>query len=507
MTSSHKTPAFSLNRMKSILSHCQGKKIMCVGDIMLDDFVYGDVTRISPESPIPVLHQKRTTKMLGGAGNAASNLASLGAKVTMVGVIGDDEAGETIKDLSQTILGDNTGLFIDTNRPTIQKTRFLASNQQLLRVDVEDTRAISSDVEDAIIAFVEKNIADFDGVMISDYAKGMITKSLSTRILTLANDAGVTNLVDPKGTDFTKYDGATIVKPNKKELAVVTNMPVSSDEDVEKAGLYVLKNTAIKNIIATRSEDGMSVISRDLPAAHIRTKVKEVYDVSGAGDTVGATILLAMAAGATLSEATYFGNIAGGLVVAKIGTAVLRPDEIEAEMIEQIQGSSTQKYNIPGLRKLATAEEALEKINLWRAQNQRVGFTNGYFDLIHPGHLSLFEQAKQRCDKMIVAINSDTSHAQNKSGESLFQHEMARAAVLSALEYIDMVVIFDEETPLEMIKTLNPDVLIKGNDYPIEHVVGADFVLSQGNDVFLAEIDKSFGTTFSGVKPNIKKTA
>lgn len=492
-TANSKGKTVNLERIKEILGGFDKKQILCVGDIVLDRFVYGAVERTSREAPIPILVKERQNTMLGGAANAAANLKSLGADVFMVGVLGQDETGSTLSSLVKEILHTNEGLVVDATRPTTEKIRFLSSNQQLFRVDTEVKNPVAKEVEDKLVAFVEKNIKKTDGIMLSDYGLGVITPSLAKRIIDLANQNNITLLVDPRGKDFNKYDGATVVKPNKQELEEAAGFKVHSDEDAEKAGQALLASTKIQNIITTRSADGMSIISRNEKAKHLKTNVKEVYDVSGAGDTVAATLLASMVAGASLEEAAFIGNIAGGLVVAKIGTAVLRTTEIENEAEELLIGNTHKNtVSVPGLTKLSTKQEALEKINLWRAKGLKIGFTNGYFDLMHPGHLSLFAQAKKKCDRLIVGLNSDTSFTQNKKGEKLIQDEMARAAVLGCLEQIDLIVLFDEASPLDLMKTINPDVFIKGSNQNIKDIPEADYVISQGKEVFLAEVDPKF---------------
>lgn len=478
-----------IERIKEILNGFEKKKILCVGDIVLDRFVYGSVERTSREAPIPILVKERQNTMLGGAANAAANLKSLGAEVLMVGVLGKDETASTLSSLVKEILYSNDGLITDPTRPTTEKIRFLSSNQQLFRADTEVKTPISKEVEDKLVSFVEKHIKNTNGIMLSDYGLGVITPSLAKRVIDLANQNKIPLLVDPRGKNFSKYDGATVVKPNKQELEEISGLKIHSDEDAETAGEKVLSETKIQNIITTRSADGMSVISRGQKAKHLKTTAKEVYDVSGAGDTVAATLLLSMVAGATLEESAVIGNIAGGLVVAKIGTAVLRTTEIQNEAEELLVGNTSKNApQIPGLTKLSSRTEALEKIDLWRAKGFKIGFTNGYFDLMHPGHLSLFAQAKKKCDRLVVGLNSDKSFAQNKKGEKLIQDEMARAAVLGCLEQIDMIIHFDEASPLDLIKAINPDVFIKGNNQNIKNIPEADYVISQGKEVFLADV-------------------
>lgn len=491
----------SEDSLKSIIQKFDHKKIICFGDVMLDRFVYGSVSRTSPEAPIPVLLIDHEQSMLGGAGNAAANLKSLGAQPLMIGLIGQDSAGDTLTRLCEQELGSSDGLISIAEFPTIEKTRFLAANQQMLRVDREDAKYKLSDTAQAKIKeTIDRLVALADGVLISDYAKGLVTEELCQYLIQAANKRALPILVDPKGTDFTKYNGSTVIKPNKKELFEVTKVPCKTDEEVDTSATALLNTLSVDGLIVTRSEDGISVITKDQDTKHIRTNAKDVFDVSGAGDTVGATILLSITSGGTLEEATEIGNIAGGIVVGKIGTAKVHPDDLLEELLALDSVSKEHSLVLPGLKKLSSKKTILEKVNLWRAQGLKIGFTNGYFDLIHPGHLSLFEQAKSRCDKLIVAVNSDTSVKANQREDSIIQDEISRAAVLGALEFADSVILFDERSPIELICAINPDVLIKGGNYQVSDVLGHEFVLSQGKDIFIADIDKSFGKRVSDLK-------
>ena len=490
------------NHLKTVITNFKNKKIICFGDLMLDRFVYGTVSRTSPEAPIPVVLVDHEQTMLGGAGNAAANLKSLGASPLTIGLIGKDSAGETVRNLCEEELGSSEGLISLSSLPTIEKTRFLANSQQLLRVDREDVKhTLSDEAISQIKKTIDILIQKADGVLISDYAKGLVTDELCQYLIQAANTNALPILVDPKGTNFSKYNGSTVIKPNKKELFDVTKKTCQTDDEINTVGKELINSLEIKGLIVTRSEDGMSVVTKDDETYHVKTNAKDIYDVSGAGDTVGATILLSMTSGASLIEATELGNIAGGIVVGKIGTAKIHPDDLLEELLSLDNADENDKSLVlPGLKKLASKKTLIEKVNLWRSQGLKIGFTNGYFDLIHPGHLSLFEQAKSKCDKLIVAVNSDSSVQANNRQDTIIQDSLSRAAVLGAIEFIDSVVLFDERSPIELICNISPDVLIKGGNYNVSEVLGHEHVISQGKEVFIAEIDSTLGKNVSALK-------
>ncbi len=490
----------NISNLSTVVHNFKNKNIICFGDIMLDRFVYGSVSRTSPEAPVPVLLIDHEQAMLGGCGNAAANIQSLGANALPIGLIGNDFAGDTLTRLCEEKLGSSEGLVRVQGLPTIEKTRFIASSQQMLRVDNEDAKHELSDFSiSAIKKVINTLMEEADGVLISDYAKGLVNEELCSYLINAANKKQIPVLVDPKGTDFTKYNGATVIKPNKKELYDATKSACDTNQELEQTALSLLNEIDVKALVVTRSEDGMSVIQKQNPIIHAPTLAKDVYDVSGAGDTVGATLLLSIVAGSPLEGAAHLSNIAGGIIVGKIGTAVLHHDDLIEALLDE-ESDTNKSVTLPGLKKLTSKNTLLEKVTLWRTQKLKIGFTNGYFDLIHPGHLSLFEQAKSRCDKLIVALNSDKSALKNKDKDTLIQDELSRAAVLGALEFIDAVILFDDETPLNLIYEINPDTLIKGGNYQVKDVLGHEFVLSQKKEVFLAEIDSNLGKTVSDLK-------
>jgi len=456
-------------------------RVLVLGDAMLDRFTYGHVDRISPEAPIPVLRVERETAMLGGAGNVASNLAALGAQVRLLTVVGADEAGAEVRRLVMEKLGDAEGLVPEAGRQTTTKVRFLAGGQQLLRTDRETVAPLKPRQADLMIELAESWMDQTDVLVLSDYGKGVLTDTVVARAIAAARAAGKPVLVDPKGSDYARYRGAFCVTPNRKELAEASGLPTDGDAAVAAAATAVMTTAGIGAVVATRSEQGMSVIGPDAGAAvHLRAEAREVFDVSGAGDTVVAALAAALGTGADLVDAARLANAAAGIVVAKVGTAVVRPDELRAAIHRSDRAEREAK--------VASPEAAVEQVARWRRGGLRVGFTNGCFDLLHPGHVSLLTQARAACDRLIVGLNSDASVKRLKGETRPVQDETARATVLASLAGVDMVVVFEEDTPLRLIEAIRPDVLVKGADYTIESVVGAPFVQSYGGRVVLADL-------------------
>ncbi|SCA56382.1 Bifunctional protein HldE (Includes: D-beta-D-heptose 7-phosphate kinase; D-beta-D-heptose 1-phosphate adenylyltransferase) [Candidatus Terasakiella magnetica] len=470
-----------------LVSSEKSVEILCVGDIMLDRFVYGSVERISPEAPIPVLKIEREDAMLGGAGNVVRNLLSLGAEARFCGLVGEDEAGRTIAGLLNEDDHCCANLLLDKNRPTSMKTRFMASNQQMLRTDHETVAPLSQNLQDDLLLDVAESLGNAKVMVLSDYGKGVLESETPTHLINLAKKAGIPVIVDPKGIDYSKYRGATLVTPNRKELSEASRMKCGDDASIVAAARHIIETCGIENVLATRSQDGMTLVTRGGDVVHLPTQAREVFDVSGAGDTVVASLALALAHGASLSDGAKLANVAAGIVVAKIGTASVYSEEL----IEALHHQDLSQAEA----KIVQKAPAKDRITRWQTQGKTVGFTNGCFDLLHPGHISLLKQSASQCDKLIVGLNSDASVKRLKGDERPLQNEMARATVLSSLACVDMVVIFDEDTPLELLSHLLPDVLVKGADYTIDQVVGADLIQQNGGRVFLANLEDGFSTT------------
>lgn len=476
-----------LHLIRDLLPRFSEASLLCVGDVMIDHFVYGQVKRVSPEAPVPVLRTLRQSTVLGGAGNVARNLSSLSIKnCIFCSVVGDDDAAKDVETLFEKIDGVQAFLTTEKGRKTTAKTRYVSDGQQLLRVDDEDSYEISQESEQALLEKVRDLITKIDVMILSDYGKGVLTKSLSQGLIRIAKEHGKIVVVDPKKKDFSAYCGATLITPNAKELQEVAPFPVTSDDDVERATSALMSEYNIEAILATRGSQGMSLNDRH-KMIHIPTEALEIYDVSGAGDTVVATAAASLAAGSDLETAAKLSNIAAGLVVSKAGTATVTLEEVRSSL-EKVRVKTASD-------KIVLWEEAKEQVIEWHRRGLKVGFANGCYDLLHPGHISLLSQAKGSCDRLIVALNTDASVQRLKGPSRPLQTESARSHVMAALEDVDLVVLFDEDTPLELIQHLRPDVLIKGADYKVEDVIGSKEVFSWGGDVVLAELQEGHSTT------------
>lgn len=471
----------------------QMAKVVCVGDVMLDRFVYGDVSRVSPEAPIPVCRVMNETAMLGGAGNVVRNLVSVGASVAFVSVTGDDDIARDIDVLLRDLTGVTPTLIHEKDRPTTSKIRYVAGGQQLLRADREVTTPITDDVADAVFLAVETALKDAGALIVSDYGKGTVTEDLVARLIAAAAAAGKPVIVDPKSRDFSRYAGASLITPNLKELGEAADGELSSEEGIVDAARGLLAGADIGSMLVTRGAQGMSLLTPEA-ADHFPSRAREVFDVSGAGDTVLALLAAGIAAGVPTLEAAQLANVAAGIVVGKTGTAVVYADDLLEELNDMAGHSGPQQP----LR----LDAALDRIRTWKDRGEKVGFTNGCFDLLHPGHVSLLASARSTCDRLVVGLNSDASVKRLKGENRPMQNEAARAAVLSSLETVDLVVIFDEDTPEALLHEIRPDVLVKGADYTIETVVGADLVQSYGGRVVLAEIVDGFSTTATIARMN-----
>ncbi|MDH7797808.1 MULTISPECIES: D-glycero-beta-D-manno-heptose-7-phosphate kinase [unclassified Beijerinckia] len=473
--------------MREITEHLHQVTIVVLGDLMLDRYLVGDVERISPEAPVPVLRWSSERETAGGAGNVALNIASLGAHARLIGIVGDDEEGRRLARILQSA-GVASDLVVDTQAPTVSKTRVLAGHQQLLRIDQEIICEPHQQVEAAILAKLSAAISDADALIIADYAKGCLSDSILRKAIALGKQADIPIIVDPKRFDFTAYAGATYIKPNRKELSLATKIDCSIPENIHAASQNVIAITG-SNILLTRSEDGMSFYGTDGHDLHLPTEAVEVFDVSGAGDTVAACFTLGIATGATISGAMRFANVAAGIVVGKTGTATVTIAEILAA-----ESAAAPTDTLPR-GALASWEGAKAVREQWKSEGLSVGFTNGCFDLLHPGHISLLQGAAAHCDRLIVALNTDASVSRLKGPSRPVQSEAARAEVMGAIKGVDLVVLFDQETPLEIIRLLVPDVLVKGADYAEEAIVGNEIVKAAGGRVERIELRQGQSTT------------
>ncbi len=477
--------------LADVLDRFAGVRVAVIGDIMLDRYVYGAAERLSPEAPVPVLHVGHETEMLGGCGNVVRNLAALGARAACLAVVGTDGDGERIGALLAQDGAVTAHLVATADRPTSRKTRYVAGGHQLLRVDRERAAPLSAADAAAMVAQLPAALAGVQVVVLSDYGKGALGSEIIAAALALARDAGIPVLADPKGRDFGKYRGASLVTPNRKELAEAAGMATGSDAEMEAAARHIRSACGIGAVLGTRGPQGMTLLDAAGMVHHIAAEAREVFDVSGAGDTVIATVAAALAAGLTLADAVRVANCAAGIVVGKAGTAVAFPEEIAAALHRQDGRIGA---------KVVTRAQAVERVALWRRRGLRVGFTNGCFDLLHPGHVHLLAQARAACDRLVVALNSDASVKRLKGPTRPVQTEAARAAVLAGLADADLVTLFEEDTPAALIEALRPDVLVKGADYTAAQVVGGDFVRGYGGRVVLADLLAGHSTTATVAK-------
>lgn len=461
--------------------------ILVLGDLILDRYVEGHVKRISPEAPVPVLLQTTDRDVLGGAGNVANNIKALGGEALLIGVIGTDDAAERMK-ICATQSEVNFTPVIDHSRRTTVKTRLLGDRQQLLRVDNEDLSNIVADTEKKLFEAVNEAIPQVQAIIISDYRKGTLTKLILKQAIQKAKEHNISVFIDPKGSDYIHYVGADYIKPNRSELAALTNIHCSDMESVSRAAHYLSEKTGA-NILVTLSQEGMILFKRDGSKFTLPTQAKEVFDVSGAGDTAIASFAFALSHGETEETAVRFANISSGIAVSKVGTA--------AVSLQEILSAASQLYahDFSKINEQVDLNLAAKIREDWRRQGLKVGFTNGCFDLLHPGHIALLRGASAECDRLIVGLNSDCSVRRLKGSQRPIQTELARAEVLMAIECVDLVVIFNEDTPLEAIQFIKPDVLIKGSDYVEKDIVGADFVKSVGGQVARILIREGHSTT------------
>ncbi len=464
--------------------------VLCVGDLMLDEFVYGEVSRISPEAPAPVFAARRSETNIGGAGNVARNIVSLGAKCIFVGLIGEDAAAAELKAALAREDRIESILVCDAGRPTTRKVRFVSEHflTHMLRADWEMTRPAPADIEQKLIDAILPLIPRADIVLLSDYAKGVLTARVIRNIIDAARKLGKAVIVDPKSANFAVYRGATLLKPNRKEFAEATRSRADSKESIAGAAQDVMQLADCEAILVTQGEHGMTLVPRKGEAVHVPAYPVKLRDVSGAGDTVAAVLALARAAGADWEDTLRLANAAAAVAIGKKGTASVTPAELRRQILPHAFLAAEEKIVAHG--------GALETwLADWRKQDLRVGFTNGCFDILHPGHVKVLTAARAACDRLIVGLNSDASVKRLKGKTRPVQGERARAEVLAALEAVDLVVIFEEDTPLKLIAQIKPSVLVKGGDYTREQVVGHDIVEAHGGEVVLVEVLAGFSTT------------
>ncbi len=486
IAASHDT-AIADGTLAGLLPHFAQCCVLVLGDIMLDRYVLGEVRRISPEAPIPVLRAQQRRAVLGGAANVAQNVAALGARAILAGVVGMDDAATEIGRLLAASAEIGSCLVPVPLRPTTVKTRFMSGSHQLLRLDEEDAGAIDSATEAQLLAEFESALARADIVVLSDYAKGVLTDRVLAGAIDAARRAGKPVIADPKRSSFAAYRGVDVLTPNEAETARGTGIADEDDDGAARAGEHARTQAEAGAVLVTRSAKGLTLVRAGLPPLHLPTRAQAVADVSGAGDTLIAAFAIGLASGAAMPDAAMLANVAAGISVGKPGTATVSHAELAAAL---------HRREVLALdEKVAERDAAAAQVAAWRAAGLRVGFTNGCFDLIHPGHVRLLARARAACDRLVVGLNSDASVKRLKGEDRPVQTETARATVMASISAVDLVVLFEEDTPESLIGELLPSLLFKGADYRLDQVVGADIVRAHGGEVRLIDLEAGHSTT------------
>ncbi len=442
--------------------------ILVIGDLMIDHYLWGTCTRISPEAPVQVIDIHKETTTLGGAGNVVHNLIVFGAKVDVGSVLGDDEEGQELKQMLTKIEAGTSLLQTQAGRKTSKKSRIIATNQQVVRYDKESKDNISSESEAMLFSKIKAAITQYNLLLLSDYGKGVLTPTFTQNIIKLANEHGIKVFVDPKGTDYTKYAGAYLLTPNKKEASLATKIDIRDDETLAKAGFALKNQCGLTYSMITLSEEGIALFDKE-KMYKIPTRAEAVYDVTGAGDTVLASLGFAISANMSMIDACNFANYAAAVVISKVGSATATLEEIAdyiASYIPELDSSAAIKTRT----EIANLSENL------RERGKKVVFTNGCFDVLHLGHVKYLEKAKSFGDILIVGVNADASVKRLKGAERPINPAYDRAYLLASLKAVDFVVIFEEDTPYNLIKEISPEILVKGGDYEGKEVVGSDLV-------------------------------
>lgn len=469
-----------------------GIKILVFGDVMLDYYITGDVRRISPEAPVPVTHVRKTWSVPGGAANVARNLVRLGVDVTLLGMAGkDSSASELRQSLIQEGISDDTLLY-SPGRRTTRKTRIMAQGQQLLRLDEEEFAPPQATERAILLERFQACLPGCDAVILSDYDKGLLASvpgadSLCKPIIEAATQLGIPVLVDPKGNDWNRYTHAQCVTPNSSEFLAqlkLEDKQIVEREQCEALAYELCSKYSFEHLLVTRGAKGMALFTEKSAPCYLRSVAREVADVSGAGDTVIATLAACIGKGLSWEDSAHIANVAAGIAVGKVGTAPVLLTELAMALKEQMENPKL--FLWPALR---------EKLGEWRRKKETIVFTNGCFDLLHPGHISLIRQCATLGDRLVVGLNTDASVRRLKGASRPIQDEQSRALLLAAMQNVDAIIFFDKDTPLDLIRQVRPDVLVKGSDYSEADVVGADIVKSYGGRVYLAHLVEGCSTT------------
>jgi D-beta-D-heptose 7-phosphate kinase/D-beta-D-heptose 1-phosphate adenosyltransferase len=470
--------------VQKIPSTFSSLKILVIGDLILDKYVWGEVSRTSPEAPVPIVLTRSEQYVPGGAANVVSNLRAMDASVTVMGIVGADDYGNKLIKLLADLGAHTEKILQDSNRPTILKTRIIAQGQQLIRIDQEKCEPIDHAMAQQLANRYRQILEGFDGVILSDYQKGLLTADFLQALISEARQCKVPIIADPKGADYSKYKGVNLLTPNVKEAQEASHIPIEDGESLCRAGFHLLKSVHADAIAITRGRDGVSVFQPPSRVDHIAGHTREVYDITGAGDTFISHLGLGLFSGMTYVEAAQLGNYAGAIVVGKLGVASVSPQELLAFIKEETYST-----------KRKTLAELTVLVNDLKSQGKRVVFTNGCFDLLHIGHIKFLQQARECGDCLIVALNSDSSVRALKGPPRPIIGENERADILAALNSVDYVTIFYDETPEAVIKALQPDVLVKGKNIPLEEVVGREIVESYGGQVRLLPVLHDISTS------------
>ncbi len=473
-------------KFKNFLDSDHRPRLLVIGDLILDEYIWGAVSRISPEAPVPILETKSENLTLGGAANVANNLVALGCEVHLVGAIGQDEKGDKLLTLIEEKGISSKGIFRFVHRPTTSKIRVVAHNQQVLRIDKEDNRPITEETENRIIKYINKALPDMDIVICSDYRKGILTEKVFSAVSHRAKNSKKRVIVDPKSSDFELYKGATVITPNQFEVEKAVPIKIQDKIDLDRAAEYLLNLTHAEVLLITRGKDGMTLYPNKAKPVDIPTQAKEVFDVTGAGDTVASVLAMALAVGFNPEDSAWLSNMAASIVVGKVGTAVVTLNEINEYLQEEMLRTAHTVLKLEELKKI---------VSLAKGTGKTVVFTNGCFDLIHGGHIEFLQKAREKGDLLVVGLNSDRSVKSIKGEGRPIKSEKERANIISALRYVDYITIFDESTPADLIREVRPDILVKGDDYAIDDVVGREIVEGYGAKVELIPVVQGLSTT------------
>ncbi|MFP4476262.1 MAG: D-glycero-beta-D-manno-heptose-7-phosphate kinase [Desulfatibacillaceae bacterium] len=472
---------------------CEKSRIIVVGDLMIDEYVWGRVNRISPEAPVQVVSVEEESTTLGGAGNVVNNLVTLGARVGVAGVVGDDRGGERLTRMFRDLGVDADGIVMDPERITTRKTRVIAASQHVVRIDRESTRAVSPEQAKRICRFVMDRIRETDVVLISDYGKGVVSRALCAKLAEICGKAKKLLVTDPKGRDYARYRGVYALTPNRREASLASGVNIEDEASMDRAGKKLLDQTGAERLLLTCGKDGMVVYARDAEPDRIPAKARQVYDVSGAGDTVVAVLGIALSCGADFSTAARLANTAAGIVVGKVGTATVGRAELE----EALTG-----FQDPAAVKQKTLEELAAIVEELRRQGKRIVLTNGCFDLLHAGHVQLFARSRALGDVLVVAVDDDDSVRRIKGAPRPVVMEKDRVRIISALDSVDYVNVFSTDALERLIRTVRPDVLTKGDNYTGDEVQGRAVVEKLGGRVELVPVME--GVSSAGIINTIR---